>query len=202
MGTAVSVVFIGTIMFFVGGGKIKHIMYLLVVSIPAFYFAVISEPYRLKRIMSFLNPWADPKGTGFQIIQSFIALGSGGMFGVGLGGSKQKLFYLPESHTDFVFAIIGEETGFLGASIVLILFAVLIYLLFRIAVKLQDIYASLLVTGLGVMIAFEVIVNIGVSTGTLPTKGLPLPFISYGGSSLVSHLMAMGLIFNMSKRVE
>ncbi|MGB2630201.1 MAG: putative lipid II flippase FtsW [Candidatus Omnitrophota bacterium] len=202
MGTSVAIVFIGIVMLFVVGAKVRHLISIVACALPVLYLAVISAPYRLKRIITFFDPWKDPKGAGFQLIQSFIALGSGGFLGVGLGSSRQKLFYLPESHTDFIFSIIGEELGFVGAASVLVLFTVLIWFSFRIALRLKEEFMSRVVLGISIMIAFEVLVNIGVSTGVLPTKGLPLPFISYGGSSLVCHLAAMGILFNMSKEAE
>ena len=199
MGTAVAIFFIGLVMLFVSGARIKHLLVVASAMLPALLLAAVCAPYRFRRIVAFCNPWKDAKGAGFQLIQSFIALGSGGFLGVGLGQSKQKLFYLPESHTDFIFSIIGEELGFIGAASVLGLFALLVWFSMRIAFKLKDLFMSRLVIGMAVMIAFEVIVNIGVSTGMFPTKGLPLPFISYGGSSLVGHLMAVGLILNMGR---
>ena len=202
MGTAVSILFIGIVMMFASGARVKHLVYVVIAAIPVMILAVMLEPYRMKRIKTFINPWKDVKGSGFQLIQSFIALGSGGFLGVGLGASKQKLFYLPAAHTDFIFSIIGEELGFVGAASVLMLFFVLIWFSFRIALKLWDQFSSRVVLGIGVMIAFEVIVNIGVSTGVLPTKGLPLPFISYGGTSLVCHLAAIGLLLNMARGVD
>ncbi|MFH1552613.1 MAG: putative lipid II flippase FtsW [Candidatus Omnitrophota bacterium] len=202
MGTSVSIFFIGLAILFVSGARLRHLAFITMGILPALGLAVIYEPYRLRRMLTFFNPWKDARGSGFQLIQSFIALGSGGLLGVGLGQSKQKLFYLPESHTDFIFSIIGEELGFLGSAAVLVLFAVLIWFSLRISFKLRDYFASRVVLGISVMIAFEVIVNIGVSTGMLPTKGLPLPFVSYGGSSLVSHLAAAGLIFNMARGAE
>jgi cell division protein FtsW len=170
--------------------------------LPLLAAAVICAPYRLKRILAFFDPWSNARGSGFQLIQSFIALGSGGFYGVGLGGSKQKLFYLPESHTDFIFSIIGEELGFAGTASVLIIFSVLIWYLLRVSFKIKEPFYSKVVLGVGVMIAFEVIVNIGVSTGVLPTKGLPLPFVSYGGTSLITHMAAIGLILNLSREAE
>lgn len=202
MGTSVSVLVIGFGILYVAGTKIKHLASIAAGMVPVLSLAVLYKPYRVKRMLTFFNPWSDPAGSGFQLIQSFIALGSGGAFGVGLGQSKQKLFYLPESHTDFIFSIIGEELGFLGAALVLMLFAVLIWFLLKVSYKIKEVFASRVVFGISIMIAFEVIVNIGVSIGMLPTKGLPLPFISYGGSSLVSHMAAMGLIFNMARRME
>jgi cell division protein FtsW len=202
MGTSVAVLFIGLAMMFISGSRISHLALITGGTLPVLAIAAICEPYRMKRLLTFSNPWKDAKGAGFQLVQSFIALGSGGFLGVGLGASKQKLFYLPESHTDFIFSIIGEELGFLGAASVLMLFAAIIWFSLRISFKLKDLFASRLVFGITVMIAFEVLVNIGVSTGVLPTKGLPLPFISYGGTSLVCHMAAMGLVFNMSREVE
>ncbi|MGB2661302.1 MAG: putative lipid II flippase FtsW [Candidatus Omnitrophota bacterium] len=202
MGTSIAILFVGLALLFAAGAKIKHLIFVAASMLPMLCLAVISAPYRLRRIMIFFNPWRDPRGAGFQLIQSFIALGSGGFTGVGLGSSKQKLFYLPESHTDFIFSIIGEELGFFGTASVLILFTVLVWYSFRIALKLKEMFMSRVVLGISMMIAFEVAVNIGVSTGALPTKGLPLPFISYGGSSLVCHLAAIGIILNMSKEAE
>ncbi|MBN1405430.1 MAG: FtsW/RodA/SpoVE family cell cycle protein, partial [Candidatus Omnitrophica bacterium] len=155
--------------------------------------------YRLKRMLAFLNPWADPQGVGFQIVQSFIALGSGGILGVGLGHSRQKLFYLPEAHTDFIFSIIGEELGFLGAFGVIVLFLILIYLGIYIAYHARDLFGQLLAFGLVAMIALQAIVNIAAVTGAIPTKGLPLPFISYGGSSLVYSMLSVALLLNIAR---
>jgi len=202
MGTSVAICFIGFVMLFVAGTRLRHLAIIGAGMVPVFCLAVITAPYRIRRIMTFFNPWADARGSGFQLIQSFIALGSGGFWGVGLGESKQKLFYLPESHTDFIFSIIGEELGFLGTALVLILFVVLIWFSLRISFKIKDQFMSRTVLGISVMIAFEAVVNMGVSTGMLPTKGLPLPFISYGGSSLVCHLAAMGILFNMAREAE
>lgn len=202
MGTAVAILFIGFLIMFVSGARLKHLALITLATLPVLSLAVLYKPYRVKRILAFFDPWSDAKGAGFQLIQSFIALGSGGILGVGLGASKQKLFYLPESHTDFIFSIIGEELGFLGAAAVLTLFAILIWFSLKMSFKIKEQFASRVVLGISVMIAFEVIVNIGVSTGMMPTKGLPLPFISYGGSSLVCHLAAMGMLFNMAREAE
>ncbi len=202
MGTFISILFIGFVMLFDSGARLKHIVFIVVSAIPVILFAIISKPYRVKRVLSIFNPWEDSQGTGFQLIQSLIALGSGGFLGVGLGSSKQKLFYLPESHTDFIFAIIGEELGFLGGMIIILLFAVLVSFILKVSFKIHNYFASRVVFGIGVMLAFEAIVNIGVSMGVLPTKGLPLPFISYGGSSLVCHLAAIGIVLNMAREAE
>jgi len=202
MGTAVAILVAGVVMLFVSGVKLKHLSYIAVGAIPVIGAAILMEPYRIRRILAFVNPWNDAAGAGFQLVQSFIALGSGGFWGAGLGMSRQKLFYLPASHTDFIFSIIGEELGFLGTFGVLTLFALFLWFSLRICFKLHDTFASRAVMGISIVIAFEVIVNIGVSTGILPTKGLPLPFISYGGSSLISHLAACGLILNLAREVE
>ena len=153
-------------------------------------------------MMAFLNPWADPKGSGFQVIQSQVALGSGGIFGVGLGHSKQKLFYLPASHTDFIFSIIGEELGFLGTASVVILFILFVWEGMKVVMKTAGTFERMLSFGIVSMIALEAIINIGVTAGALPTKGLPLPFISYGGSGLIFHLAAVGLLLNVAKSCE
>ena len=202
MGTAVSILFIGFVMIFLSGAKIRHMIVTIIPVIPLMVLAVLLKPYRVKRVAVFLNPWNESAGAGFQLVQSFIALGSGGITGVGLGESKQKLFYLPEAHTDFIFSIIGEELGFLGAALVVTLFAALIFFIFRIGMRIKDRFASMVVMGVGVMMTFEVLVNIGVSTGLLPTKGLPLPFLSYGGSSLLFHIIAIAIVLNLSRQCE
>ncbi|MBL7155600.1 MAG: putative lipid II flippase FtsW [Candidatus Omnitrophica bacterium] len=196
LGTAISIFFIGFLIIFIAGGKLKHLFMTVLPGLPVLYYLIFSVPYRRKRMLIFLNPWHDKKGAGFQIIQSFLALGSGGLFGVGLGQSKQKLFYLPESHTDFIFSIIGEELGFIGASCIIILFGAFVWQGMRAFFKEQRPFNKILIFGITNMIAFEALVNIGVSVGALPTKGLPLPFISYGGSSLVFHMVALGVMLN------
>lgn len=202
LGTSILVCTVGMGLLFISGVKIKYLMAIIMAAVPTLILAISCAPYRMRRIVSFLKPWEDPKGAGFQLIQSFIALGSGGSTGVGLGGSKQKLFYLPQSHTDFIYSIVGEELGFIGALSVLLLFCVLVWNALRLSYKLKEMFMSNVVFGLSTMIGFEAIVNMGVSMGALPTKGLPLPFISYGGSSLVAHIAAIGLMLNMSRGVE
>jgi len=196
LGTAACLFFIGIIMIFFAGANIKHLLVSALAGLPFFIYLILCVPYRMRRILTFLNPWADRQGAGFQIVQSFLALGSGGFLGVGLGHSKQKLFYLPESHTDFIFSIIGEELGFIGAASLVALFALFVWLGIR-AVLMEDRqFNKILIFGITSIIAFEVLVNIGVGIGSIPTKGLPLPFISYGGSSLVFHMAAVGLMLN------
>ena len=162
-------------------------------------FAIALKPYRLKRFLAFLDPWADPLGAGFHIIQGLYAIGSGGFFGLGLGQSRQKFLYLPENHTDFIFAIIAEELGFFGASLVVILFLLFIWRGLKIAITSHDPFASLLATGITAWVGVQAIINIGVVTGSLPVTGIPLPFISYGGTSLVFTMAAVGLLLNISK---
>jgi cell division protein FtsW len=197
-----STILIGTItmiLLFIAGARWTHIGLLVTLVLPGFYFLIVNVPYRLKRIITFLDPWQDPKGTGFQLTQSQIALGTGGIFGLGLGKSMQKLFYLPAAHTDFIFSIIGEELGFVGAFVVILLFMVLIWQGARIAKRTSDPFGYFLSSGIVAMIGLQAVVNIGVSIGALPTKGLPLPFISYGGSALVFNMMALGLLLNISR---
>lgn len=202
LGTAISFVILAFSMLYVSGVRLCHIALSVVAALPLLYILVFSVPFRRARILAFWNPWLDPKGSGFQIIQSQIALGTGGLWGAGLGGSKQKLFYLPAAHTDFIFSIIGEELGLVGACSVVALFIFLLLNMFKIVYSVQDSFGKLICIGVTTLIAFSSIVNIGVSIGALPTKGLPLPFISYGGSSLIFHMMAIGLFLNVSKTEE
>ncbi|MBU4376745.1 MAG: putative lipid II flippase FtsW [Candidatus Omnitrophica bacterium] len=199
LGSSFELAALGVLLLFVYGADIRHILVIFAAGIPAFYYLVLSVPYRASRILAFINPWKDPKGTGFQIIQSFIALGSGGLLGVGLGNSKQKLFYLPESHTDFIFSIIGEELGFLGSSLIVILFAVFVWQGMALAFRKDSEFSRLLAMGISSTIGLEAVINIGVSTGVLPTKGLPLPFMSYGGTSLVVHLILVAMLLNIGR---
>ena len=199
LGTAIAIGFLIFIMAFVAGARLKHIVTISLPAIPLFGLLIALKPYRLKRIFVFFNPWADPKGAGFQIIQSFIALGSGGILGVGLGHSQQKLFYLPEAHTDFIFSIIGEELGLLGTATIIFLFIIFIYLGTYIAYKARDLFGQFLGFGLVAMIALQVVVNIAAVTGAIPTKGLPLPFISYGGTSLIYSMLSVALLLNIAR---
>jgi len=198
LGTAVTVSFVCFVMFFVAGFRIAHLSAIVFSAVPLLAFAMLAKPYRRKRLLAFFNPWEDPKGAGFQIVQSFLALGSGGLIGVGLGRSQQKLFYLPESHTDFIFSIIGEELGFLGTSSVVVLFIVFLFAGMVIVFRAKDRFSQLVGLGLVTLIGLQAAINIGVSTGALPTKGLSLPFISYGGSALLANLAAVGLLLNLA----
>ena len=200
LGTAVIIGAWTLVLLFVGGVRILQLLALLLLAAPFFAYLVWNAEYRIKRWLAFLNPWDDPMGIGFQIIHSFLAFGSGGIFGAGLGNSKQKLFYLPEPHTDFVLSIMGEELGLLGVTVAIVLFGVLIMGGIRIALNTKDLYSSYLALGLTCFLGLQVIVNMAVVLGLLPTKGLTLPFISYGGSSLVMTLAGIGVLLNISSR--
>lgn len=194
-------VMVGTcmMMIFVAGARVSHFAGLGVLGIAGFIGLILSAPYRIDRITSFIDPWKDPLGTGFQIIQSLFAIGPGGLFGLGLGKSRQKFFYLPESHTDFIFAIVAEELGFIGGSFILLLFALLFWRGIRIALGAPDLFGSILAVGIIAMIAIQVMINIGVVVGLIPVTGITLPFLSYGGSSLTLMLMAVGVLLNISR---
>ncbi|MGD6841926.1 stage V sporulation protein E [Bacillus infantis] len=197
-------VMIGTcvVMIFISGAKISHFAVLGLIGLGGFAGLVLSAPYRMKRITSFLDPWEDPLGSGFQIIQSLYAIGPGGLFGLGLGESRQKFFYLPEPQTDFIFAILAEELGFIGGSFVLLLFSLLLWRGIRIALGAPDLYGSFLAVGIIAMVAIQVMINIGVVTGLMPVTGITLPFLSYGGSSLTLMLMAIGVLLNISRHAR
>ncbi len=156
---------------------------------------LVAAPYRMKRILAFLDPWADPRGKGFQIIQSFLAFANGSFFGQGLGNSNEKLFYLPEAYNDFIFSVVGEELGFIGVLITALMFVSFIFIGFKIAISLKSRVGGIMVSSIVFAIGFQAFLNMGVVLGVLPTKGLNLPFISYGGSSMVANLAALGLIF-------
>jgi len=200
LGTAVIIGMWVLILLFIGGVHLGQLLVLLGLMTPAVFYLISHTAYRLHRWWAFLNPWEDPHGFGFQIIHSFLAFGSGGLAGVGLGNSKQKLFYLPEPHTDFVAAIIAEEAGFIGISILLILFALIVIRGIKIALNAPDLFGSYLALGISCMLAVQVMVNMGVVMALLPTKGLTLPFISYGGSSLVISLISMGVLMSISRK--
>lgn len=167
--------------------------------LPILATLIIMRPYRLNRILSFLNPWIDPQGSGFQIIQSLIAIGSGGFWGVGIGQSKQKFFYLPMQHTDFIFSIIAEETGFVGSCAIILLFIFLLYFGLRIATNLHNQFSLFATTGFVTLVGIEAGINIAVATGLAPTKGIGLPLVSYGNSALICTLTMIGLIINMAR---
>jgi len=196
-----SFVVAGTVfcMLLVAGAKWSHMAALAVAGAGAVALAIKIEPYRAERFLAFLDPWKYPSDQGFQVIQSLYALGSGGLFGMGLGRSRQKFFYLPEQHTDFIFAILGEELGFMGVLLVLALFLLFAWRGFKIAINAPDTFGSLMAAGITIMIVFQAFINIGVVSGALPVTGITLPFISYGGSSLLLTMAGVGLLLNISR---
>ncbi|MFR2570745.1 MAG: putative lipid II flippase FtsW [Clostridia bacterium] len=200
-----SMVIIGivSIMMIVAGTKFWHFLATgAVLGVPGIIALIALEPYRLKRVITFLDPWKDSTGSGWQVIQSLYAIGSGGLFGVGLGESKQKYLYIPEPHNDFIFSILGEELGFIGCAIVIILFGIFIWRGILIAMKSPDMFGSLVAIGITTQIAIQVIINIAVVTSSMPATGMPLPFFSYGGSSLFILLCEMGILLNISKATK
>jgi cell division protein FtsW len=198
MGTAILMGILTMVLLFIGGTRFSYLLALPLLAAPALYLFITRFPYGYRRLIAFLHPWEDMQGMGFQIVQSFVALGSGGPWGVGLGDGKQKLFFLPAAHTDFILAILGEEAGFIGIMVVIILFALLIWRGVRISLRTADTFGAHLAVGLICLIALQVIINMGVVLGLLPTKGLTLPFISYGGTSLVANLVGVGLLLSIS----
>lgn len=197
-----TMVIMGTVlaMTFLGGARFVQFISFLILFGASALMLIISSPYRMERLTSFMNPWADPFDTGFQLTQSLIAIGTGGWWGTGLGGSVQKLFYLPESHTDFLFAVLSEELGFVGVCFVIIMFAVLFFRIFKIGLQAErsgNRFAAYVAYGIGVWLALQAVINMGVNMGLMPTKGLTLPLMSYGGSSLVVCCMAIGLILRI-----
>lgn len=185
---------------FVAGARVRHIGSLGALGLLGFAGLVLAAPYRMDRMTAFLNPWKDPLGTGYQIIQSLFAIGSGGLLGLGLGHSRQKYLYLPEPQTDFIYSILGEELGLLGAVAVILLFAALIWRGIRAAIYAPDAFGALLAAGITGMIGVQVLINIGVATGSIPATGVTLPFLSYGGSSLTLMLASVGILLNISKQ--
>jgi cell division protein FtsW len=202
LGTTLIVAGILLSQFLVAGGRKRHVLLLALIVGICFYMFIRMEPYRLHRILAFIDPWSDPLNTGFQAIQSVVALGSGGLTGLGLGQSIQKYQWLPFAHTDFIFAIVGEETGLIGTTAVLALFSLFAYRGYRVALKAPDAFGSLLACGVTTWIAFQALINIAAVTVTLPTTGIPLPFISYGGSALAINLLAVGILINVSTQTE
>ncbi|MCT2538058.1 stage V sporulation protein E [Aquibacillus koreensis] len=199
LGTGVVLVLTCLIMIFVAGAKISHFVGLGILGLIGFLGLIISAPYRINRITAFLNPWEDPLGNGFQIIQSLYAIGPGGLMGLGLGQSLQKFFYLPEPHNDFIFAILAEELGFIGGTFVLLLFLLLLWRGIRVALGAPDTFGSLLGLGIVGMISLQVMINISVVIGLIPVTGITLPFLSYGGSSLTLTLLSIGILLNISR---
>ncbi len=202
LGTAIAMGAVALLLLSVAKARREHLLGVAVMAAVVLVFLIAGHAYRRRRILAFLDPWQDPLGIGYQILQSYFALASGGLFGQGIGASLQKLFYLPSAHTDFIFAILGEELGLVGTSAIIGLFALFMTCGFRIAIAARDLFSKYLVCGLVGMIGFEAMINMAVVTGLLPTKGLPLPFISYGGSSIAMNLVACALIFQASRYGE
>lgn len=202
LGTGTVTVGTCIVMLFVAGARIFHFAVMGLAGLAGFVFLIASAPYRMARITAFMDPWQDPLNSGFQIIQSLYAIGPGGLFGLGLGESRQKFFYLPEPQTDFIFAILSEELGFIGGSFVILLFALLLWRGIKIALGAPDLFGSFLAVGIISMIAIQVMINIGVVTGLMPVTGITLPFLSYGGSSLTIMLMAVGVLLNISRHAR
>lgn len=199
-GTALILAMLLYSMLFIGGARVSHLLATGLVALPALIYLMLTAPYRLRRLITFLDPWSDPQDTGFQVIQSLIAFGSGQFWGRGLGEGRQKLFYLPEAHTDFVFSVIGEEVGFLGALAVLALFGVIVLRGLRLTGKIEEPFEQYLAFGVTVLLGLQALIHMGVVMGIMPAKGLVLPFISYGGSALVTNLMEAGILMSLSRR--
>ncbi len=198
-GTSMSLLVIAAVMVFAAGLSYRYIAGLALVALPVIYIVVMGSAYRRRRTLAFLNPWEDPLGDGFQIIQSLIAIGTGGVWGKGLMNGVQKLFYLPEPHTDFIYSVIAEELGLIGATAVVICFCIVAWRGARVAMHAADPFGAFLALGLTTMVAAQAFVNISVVLGLMPTKGIPLPFVSNGGSSLLINLVGMGILLNVSQ---
>jgi cell division protein FtsW len=201
-GSSVALLFVMFVMLFAAGTKLSTLVGSVLVAIPFAYHAIASSPYRLRRITAFMDPWANRQGSGYQVVESLMSIGSGGIFGLGLGDGRQKLFFLPEAHTDFIFAIIGEELGLIGVAALVLLYGVLIWRGIRASLNASEPFGTYLGLGITALIAFQAITNMAVAMGLVPTKGLTLPFVSYGGSSLIVLMGAAGLLLSVSSSVE
>ncbi|MDQ2866551.1 MAG: putative lipid II flippase FtsW [Candidatus Eremiobacteraeota bacterium] len=199
MGTASLLVMVAFALFFSAGARVTHLVAIVAATLPAVLVMVLASPYKRARIFAFVDPWKDPQNTGFHIVQSLFALGSGGLFGVGLGASRAKFFYLPEQYTDFIFSVLGEELGLIGAFVVIALFVIFAYRAVKIAIAAPDRFGFFLVIGCTATIVIQAFINIGVVTSSWPVTGVPLPFISFGGSSLIVSLIAVALIVNVGR---
>ncbi|MFH1379030.1 MAG: putative lipid II flippase FtsW [bacterium] len=199
LGAPVVLFLVGSTMLFLSATKIRYIFATILGLLPVIYGFVFLVPYRKKRILSFLNPWADSQGSGYQIIQSLIAIGSGGFSGKGLGGSEAKLMYIPEPHTDFIYSIIGEELGLFGALMILGLYAIFFLRGIIIVKRSPDLFSSFLASGILLLIIYQALLNVAVVAGCIPTKGLPLPLLSFGGSSLIFTMAGIGILLNISQ---
>jgi cell division protein FtsW len=202
LGTSLAITLICAAMLFAAGLKVRYFAGATAAGFPVLYLVIVHVRYRLNRLIGFLHPASDPLGKGFQVLQSLTAVGTGGISGVGLMEGRQKLYFLPEPQTDFIYAVISEEWGFIGAVLVLLLFAVVLWRGLRAAAYCRDGFGHLLAVGLTVLLVGQAFVNISVVIGLLPTKGIPLPFISYGGSSLLMNLIAVGILLNISQHAS
>ncbi len=202
LGTGTVLVGTGLLLIFIAGARMRHLGGFLLIGLAGFVGLVLAAPYRIQRIVAFLNPWQDPLGAGYHLIQSLFAIGPGGLLGLGIGMSRQKHLYLPEPHTDFIFSIMAEELGFLGAASVIILFIMLIWRGYRVAMSMPNKFYSLVAAGITSMIMIQAGMNIGVVSGAFPVTGITLPFLSYGGSSLTLTLVAVGILLNLSRFVK
>jgi len=202
LGTAIACAAITVCVLFVAGMEMRYLGYAFLASLLPLYFLIFHVAYRRARILAFLDPYSDPQGRGFHIIQSLIAVSTGGISGVGLMEGKQKLFYLPEPHTDFIFAVTAEELGLVGSLVIVLLFAIFLWRGIRTALRTQDMFGRFLAVGITSMIVVQAFINMSVVLGLMPTKGIPLPFVSYGGSSLFFALVCVGVLLNISKQAE
>jgi cell division protein FtsW len=202
LGTALALCAITVSVLFVAGLDLKYLGYAFLTSLLPLYFLIFHVRYRRDRMLAFMNPFSDPQGKGFHMIQSLIAVSTGGITGLGLMEGKQKLFYLPEPHTDFIFAVTAEELGLVGSVIIVALFTVFLWRGIRTALRTQDTFGQFLVVGITCMVVVQAFVNISVVLGMMPTKGIPLPFVSYGGSSLFVTLACVGVLLNVTKQTE
>ncbi len=202
LGTTMVIAITSFVMLFAGGARLLHLAAIGLAGVAAAMAAIAVEPYRLARVFAFLEPFKDPRGIGYQITQSLYAIGSGGFLGVGLGRSMQKFYYIPEQHTDFIFSILAEELGFIGATFIILLFIFFAARGYRVAKNSRDNFGSLLACGLTTMIVVETVINIAVVTSSMPVTGITLPFISYGGSSLVFKMTAVGVLLNISRYIN
>lgn len=202
LGTALAVAGTYVVVLLLAGARLIHLSLLALPAVAAVGVLIYIAPYRMRRITSFIDPFADPQASGYHIIQSLYALGTGGPFGIGLGNSRQKFFYLPELHTDFIFAILGEELGLLGGALVIVLFMLLAWRGFIIAATAPDAFSGLLAAGLTAMIVIQAVINIGVVTSSMPITGIPLPFVSYGGTSLLFSLAGVGMLLSISREIR
>ncbi len=201
-GTAVILTMVGFLMLFVAGVRVQHLLGSVILCLPFLFHVAISAQYRISRLKTFLDPWGDPLNSGFQIIQSLVAFGCGGLWGAGIGQGIQKLFYLPQPHTDFVFAVVGEEMGFMGVMLLIILFYLLICRGLTVAIRTTDKFQRYMAFGITCLIGLQAMVNMAVTMGMLPTKGLPLPLVSLGGTSLVMNLAGLGILMAITRSTQ